>query len=153
MYNAGTPIGNGFYVAILDNQIELKTGTHKVCDKGIVWSEFFIPSGCPMVDSRMIVEHIDELNQFLNGEDRLFLIDLTSSENVLSFDALKKWSQSEVLNKSRLAEAYVVDTLADLIFLKQHIRLNHLSYPAKVFQSTKRAKEWLIQFKESPNAK
>lgn len=96
-----------------------------------------------MVDSRMIGEHIMGLDQLIGNERVPFLIDLTSSENVLSFDALKKWSQSELLNANRLAEAYVVDTLADLIFVKQHIRLNRLSYPAKVFQTSAEAINWL----------
>lgn len=95
-----------------------------------------------MIDSRMVREHIEALCQFLDTKV-FFMIDFTSSECILSFDALKAWGQSGDLNTYRLAEVYVVDSLADLIFLKQHIRLNKLSYPANVFQSVKQAKDWL----------
>ena len=128
------------------NTIELKTGVHWICEKGMLCSEFFIPSGCPMVDSHMIDIHIKELDQFLKAENITFLNDLTASDNVLSFEALKKWGESEVLNKYRIAEAYVVDTLADLIFLNQHIRLNNLEFQARVFQSIDNAKKWLREF-------
>ena len=97
-----------------------------------------------MIDSRMIRDHIEALDHFLDDNMRIpFLIDLTSSESVLSFDALKTWGRSNELNAHRSAEVYVVDTLADLIFLKQHIRLNKLDYPARVFQSLIKAKDWL----------
>jgi hypothetical protein len=132
-------------VTVSKNQIELKTGTHWI-ENHCVHSAFFIPNGCPMIDSRMIREHIEALDHFLDDNLRIpFLIDLTSSESVLSFDALKSWGQSSVLNAYRSAEVYVVDTLADLIFLKQHIRLNKLDYPARVFQSLNQAKDWLIK--------
>lgn len=128
-------------------KIELRTGIHWVCTEGIVRSQFFIPSGCPMVDSRMITEHIKHLDQLLSEKRYPFLMDLTIDENVLSFDALKKWGQNKALNKRRIAEAYVVDNLADLMFLKQHIRLNDLEFPARVFQSINQSKEWLERFK------
>ena len=130
------------------NQIELKTGRHWICEKSMLCSEFFIPTGCPMVDTRMIREHIEVVSDFLENKKLPFVIDLSSSEGVLSFDALKKWGQSDLLNEHRIAEAYVVNALSDLIFLKQHIRLNQLEFPAQVFQSIDRAKEWLGQFEE-----
>lgn len=101
-----------------------------------------------MVDTRMIREHIEVVSDFLENKKLLFIIDLSSSEGVLSFDALKKWGQSDLLNECRIAEAYVVNALSDLIFLKQHIRLNQLEFPAQAFQSIDRAKEWLSQFEE-----
>lgn len=91
----------------------------------------------------MIKEHLVRLDQFLKEVKLAFLSDLSSSENVMSFDALEAWSQSELLNEHRLAEAFVVSTLADLVFFKQHIRLNQLTYPAQAFQSLKEAQSWL----------
>jgi len=135
----------GFFVATSKNHIELKTGRHWIGGDQCMYSEFFIPDGCPMIDRRMIREHILAIGQFLEDVKVPFLVDLTSSDSILSFDALKEWGQSEVLNNYRVAEAYVVSTLADLIFLKQHIRLNKLAYPARAFQSATRAKEWLVK--------
>lgn len=128
------------------NQIELKTGKHWVSEDQIFHSKFIIPAGCPMIDSRMIKEHLEVIHHFLGNRELPFLIDLTTSESVLSFDALKKWGQSELLNDHRLVEAYVVNNLADLIFMKQHIRLNKIQYPAMVFQGRKLAIEWLKSY-------
>ncbi|WP_370087433.1 hypothetical protein [Ekhidna sp.] len=96
-----------------------------------------------MIDSRMIKEHLKEISQFLRDKKLPFLIDLTNAESVLSFDALKTWGQSDLLNEYRIVEAYVVNNLADLIFIKQHIRLNMIKYPAMVFQGLAPAKDWL----------
>ncbi|WP_425390697.1 hypothetical protein [Ekhidna sp.] len=132
----------------MKNQIELTTGKHWLCEKGMLCSEFWIPEGRFMVDSRMILDHIESAVTVLSGNRLPFLNDMTSSEGILSFDALKKWGQSELLNEYRVAEAYIVKSLSDLIFIKQHIRLNDLKFPAMVFQSVERAKEWLSQVKE-----
>ncbi len=94
----------------------------------------------------MVREHIEEVHHFLGDKKLSFMNDMRSSEGVLSFDALKKWGQSECLNEHRIAEAYVVRALSDLIFINQHIRLNRLKFPAQVFDSIDLARKWLSQF-------
>ncbi|QSE98824.1 DUF7793 family protein [Fulvivirga lutea] len=124
--------------------IVLRTGRHWI--KGaIFYSELFVSEDFPIVDRQAITEHIDILDDFIGNKKMLFLSDVSTSDNILSFDALRVWGGNESLNKHRLAEAFVVSSLADVYFFKQYIRLNDLAYQAKVFNDKKEAVNWLSE--------
>ncbi|MEQ8924858.1 MAG: hypothetical protein RLO81_03530 [Fulvivirga sp.] len=124
--------------------IVLRTGRHWI-NGTIFYSELFISEDFPIVDHHAIMDHINVLDKFIGNKKMLFLSDVSSSENILSFDALKIWGENESLNKHRIAEAFVVCSLADVYYFKQYIRLNDLAYPAKVFNDKKEAVNWLSE--------
>lgn len=72
-----------------------------------------------------------------------FLIDTTNIGSEISMEALQRWSRDDRLLQVRLGEAYLVKRYADLIFFRQHKRLNKPDYPSEIFNNLEEAVNWL----------
>lgn len=95
-----------------------------------------------------IKQHIDAVKE-LSGMKKLpFLLNFTESNDEIGFEALRVWSADQTLSQKRIAEAYVVKSLAGRVSITQHIRLNRPSCKVKIFQTVEEAKNWLGQIKQ-----
>lgn len=128
----------------------MSTGAHWIEDSCYI-IQFF-----KRIDKQAIQDHIATVKELSGSKMHPFLLDFNGSEHGISFEALKVWSTNQNLTQLRIAEAYVVRSLADHISVRQHIRLNLPPYEVNVFNEMEDAKNWLAEFinnqKEKKNA-
>ncbi len=90
-----------------------------------------------------IAQHIQAILLLMQDTKGPVLVDIRGAQNGFSLEALHEWSGNRDLRTRRTREAYLVSKLADFVFIKQHIRLNNLGYPARVFEDFDEAVNWL----------
>jgi len=129
-----------------NRKIELATGSHQITKEGYVRSIFLLSGDVEIISDDEMQLHVKAVKSLLSHDSRGFLVDITDLNGALSFEALRLWSSNQAINKHCLAEAYLIESLADAVFIWQHIRLNKLKYPARVFHKYEEATEWLKHY-------
>lgn len=100
------------------------------------------------IQEQTIKHHIDTVIELSESKRFMFLMNFEESDSEIEFEALRAWSADKTLIQKRIAEAYVVKSLAGRISIAQHIRLNKPSYEVKIFQTVEDAKNWLMEVKQ-----
>ncbi len=125
----------------------MSTGTHWI-EGSCYIIQFF-----KCIDKQAIQDHIAAVKELSGSKMHPFLLDFSESEYGVSFEALKVWSTNQNMTQLRIAEAYVVRSLADRISVRQHIRLNLPPYEVNVFNEMEDAKNWLAEFNNNQKEK
>lgn len=76
-----------------------------------------------------------------------FLIDCRNVFGTMKFEASNFMADSPELKEIRLAEAFIVNSLAIRLIINYYIRSNRAGCPSKVFMNEQAGIEWLRTYK------
>jgi hypothetical protein len=91
------------------------------------------------------IQIVTALLQFLNGEQKYFLVNTTQDFINISSEARAYYASEHKRNKYGIKMAIFVNSLAYRIVANFFINYNNPPMPTRVFNSRKKAIEWLLK--------
>jgi len=91
-------------------------------------------------------ELVEAVHALCLGQPHPILVDSRDVAGLVTPKAREYMKSAPKMIRSRKAEAFIVDSLANKLLISFYIRVNKPSTPAKVFTNEPDAVEWLKQF-------
>jgi hypothetical protein len=100
-----------------------------------------------LVDQPIMKQLLQDAVEFANHEKYFTIIDLTNNVDT-TFESRNYYAQNE-LNKYRLADAFIVNSLYLQSLTNFYLRIKKPSVPSKMFNDFESARKWVFSMQES----
>jgi hypothetical protein len=100
-----------------------------------------------LVDQPIMKQLLLDAVEFANHEKYFTIIDLTNNVDT-TFESRNYYAQNE-LNKYRLADAFIVNSLYLQSLTNFYLRIKKPSVPSKMFNDFESARKWVFSMQES----
>jgi len=104
-----------------------------------------------VVTLEKVIEYYAVSNKLLDGKKALVLID--ASEDYEITDDAKKYGQSDEAMKSRIAIAYVTNSITNKLMFNLYLKFYKPRVPLQMFSTKEKALKWLNTFYVLPGDK
>ena len=129
-------------ITILE-KIETKKATISLLEDRIICLEFRSNVEFKVSDAKLVNKAFTELAK---EEPFCSLVDGRNTFGIISKEAREHFAENKALSKQRLAEALIIDNLANRFLANFYITFNRSNNPCKVFTDYDAAIDWLRTF-------
>ncbi len=124
------------------NRIDLEHSSVWIDDDNVLRIDY---RGGGDLDIHYIKSHTEAILKVCNGIPRPFLIDLRDVFGSISYEGQNYLASYPELTKVRIAQAIVIDNLANRLLGNFYFSVLRPKGPRKIFNSVDKAKEWLMK--------
>jgi len=116
-------------------------------DNGVLYCEFKRGEFNYNLETEEIEVFVKVIDKLCKGKSMPFLIDLRDAQGVLTRESASLLANSPILNKLRISEAYVINSMRVRLVITSYKRIYEPATPFVVFDNIESAKEYCLQAK------